>query len=190
MNIKRISRKLFYHNLVFNFYLDHIRDDLGQDVREYFVMQPKNIRDDMGGGVAVLPVIDGKIGLINIYRPAINASQWEIPHGFVEPDESDNQAAARELEEETGLIAPLENYSSLGFVTPDAGVIAAHVHLFSLESHTARNESVYELGIEQFKFFEISEIRRMIECSEIRDGFTIAAIFKFLSTKGLVRWDL
>jgi len=81
-------------------------------------------------GVAILPIIqDRYVGMVRIYRPAIRAYSWEIPHGFVEAEERDHQASAiRELMEETGL--KVSNVESLGYITPDAGVIAGRVHLF------------------------------------------------------------
>lgn len=190
VTIKRINRKLFYQNIVFNFYLDHIQDDAGNEIKEYFVMQPKNMKENGGGGVAILPFINNKIGLINIYRPPLNSYQWEIPHGFIESGETDQKAAARELAEETGLIVDFESCISLGFVAPDAGVIAARVHLFVVESIIETSQSTYELGLGKFVFFDISEIKRMIFNSEIQDGFTLVAIFKYLSSKGLVSWSL
>lgn len=190
MKIKRINRKLFYENTVFNFYLDHIQDDKGYEVKEYFVMQPKNMKENGGGGVAILPVINKKIGLVNMYRSPLNSYQWEIPHGFMEPDETEKKAAVRELAEETGLLVNIENCFSLGFVTPDAGVIAARVNLFVVESLIEINDSTYELGLGKFVFFDISEIKRMIHDSEIQDSFTLIAIFKYLSINSLVSWEL
>jgi 8-oxo-dGTP pyrophosphatase MutT (NUDIX family) len=190
VTIKRVNRKLFYQNIVFNFYLDHIQDDAGNEIKEYFVMQPKNMKENGGGGVAILPFINNKIGLINVYRPPLNSYQWEIPHGFIESGETDQKAAARELAEETGLIVDFESCISLGFVAPDAGVIAARVHLFVVESIIEASQSTYELGLGKFVFFDIYEIKRMIFNSEIQDGFTLVAIFKYLSNKGLVSWNL
>ena len=92
-----LNRTLFYQNMVFDFYLDHVKDEFGNEVKEYFVMQPKNIRKDLGGGVAVLPFIDSKIGLVQMYRVPLRELSWEIPHGFVDEYEDDATAAAREL---------------------------------------------------------------------------------------------
>ena len=188
--MKTLSRKLFYENIVFNFYLDHVIDDNGYEVKEYFVMQPKNIRLDLSGGVAILPIIDKKIGLIKIFRPAMKQAQWEIPHGFIELDESDEVAASRELREETGLVVDTKNIYSLGFVSPDSGVIAAKVKLFAVEIGSLKNEITYELGLEKFSFFDIFEVKEMIRSSEIHDSFTISAMFKFLLLKNKIKWEI
>jgi 8-oxo-dGTP pyrophosphatase MutT (NUDIX family) len=39
---------------------------------------------------------------------------WDIPKGLADPGEAHDAAAARELEEETGLVAPLEGLRPLG----------------------------------------------------------------------------
>lgn len=53
--------------------------------------------------VAILPIVDGWVGLIRIYRPAIRTYTWEISHGFVDEEESDHSSALRELLEKTEL---------------------------------------------------------------------------------------
>ncbi len=74
------------------------------------------------GAVAVLAVTpDNKIILVKQYRKAIEALSYEIPAGKLELGEAgqEKQAAARELEEETGYAGQLELlyefYSAIGF---------------------------------------------------------------------------
>jgi ADP-ribose pyrophosphatase len=55
--------------------------------------------------VVLLPVQeDGRVILIRQYRPAVLKELWELPAGGVEPGETPEQAAARECEEEIGLV--------------------------------------------------------------------------------------
>lgn len=61
---------------------------------------------DFSRSVAVLPVLDdGRIVLIEQYRPSVDRPVIEIPAGRVERGETLEAAAARELEEETGYRA-------------------------------------------------------------------------------------
>lgn len=182
MSIKIISRKLFYQNLVFNFFLDHVVDD-SYEVKEYFVMQPKNTRMNLGGGVAIMPVINSEIGLVQHYRIPLRDISWEIPHGFVDNDEDDITAATRELREETGINVYAGDLISLGYITPDAGVIGARVHLFAAETGNLSKIRDHEIGLGQFTFFSIENVGKMIASSEIQDSFTIAAYFKYLQLK-------
>lgn len=64
-----------------------------------------------GGGVVTIPfsVVDGKlmVGLVQQGRPLQSAGKvWNVPRGFMDPDEKNFQAAVRELEEELGWLSP------------------------------------------------------------------------------------
>jgi len=56
--------------------------------------------------INVIPILhDGRIVLIRQWRHGISAPTLEIPGGMVDPDENADEAAARELLEETGYTA-------------------------------------------------------------------------------------
>lgn len=57
------------------------------------------------GGVGVVAVRGDRVCLVRQYRVALGRVTLEIPAGRLEPDEEPAQAAARELAEETGLVA-------------------------------------------------------------------------------------
>ncbi len=73
--------------------------------------------------VAMIPVLDdGKLVLVRQYRAAVTRSMLEVPAGGIDPGESPEEAARREMIEETGYrVARLERiygfYSSPGFCT-------------------------------------------------------------------------
>lgn len=56
-------------------------------------------------GVAVVPVRNGKVVLVEQYRYAELSTSIEVPQGFGEPGSTPLEDAARELWEETGLKA-------------------------------------------------------------------------------------
>lgn len=57
------------------------------------------------GGSGVYAVRDGRICLVRQYRVALGRMTLEIPAGKLEPGEDPAACAARELAEETGLVA-------------------------------------------------------------------------------------
>jgi ADP-ribose pyrophosphatase len=132
--LRVISRSLVCENTKFHIYFDHVVDSVDHsEVLNYLVVAPKLATANLVTGVAILPIIKGHIGLIKIYRPAIRSFSWEIPHGFVEEGESEKISASRELLEEAGLFCKPEDFTSLGQITPDAGVLAARIHLYYVE---------------------------------------------------------
>lgn len=169
------NRRLMCENSKFFIYFDHVIDKAGFEVRDYLVVAPRNTGENLVSGVAVLPVVDGNVGLVRIYRPALQAYSWEIPHGFVDEGEDNKSSAARELLEETGLAADPACISSLGFITPDSGVMAARVELFVARAGQMKERRKGELGIREFLFFPFNVFERMILDSEVQDTFTLAA---------------
>jgi 8-oxo-dGTP diphosphatase len=59
------------------------------------------------GGVVVRHRDDGVVELLLVHRPAYD--DWSFPKGKCEDGESEEEAAVREVEEETGLHCRLEN---------------------------------------------------------------------------------
>jgi hypothetical protein len=119
------ARRLACEKSKFFVYFDHVVDPAGCEVKNYLEVFPKHTGQNLVTEVATLPVVDGRIGLIRIYRPAIRDYSWEIPHGFVEEGKIDPSSALRELLEETGLNVAQEDFSSMGCITPDTRVMAA-----------------------------------------------------------------
>lgn len=174
-----VNRRLACENSKFFVYFDHVIDKAGSEVRDYLVVTPKNAGKNLVTGVAILPVVDGQVGLIRIYRPALRAYSWEIPHGFVDEGEAEETSALRELLEETGLVTDPNCFFSLGFITPDSGVLAARVHLYVAKAGYTTNQREHELGLREFRFFHFQELENMIERSEVQDTFTLAAWCKY-----------
>jgi len=179
LSIKVVNRRLACENTKFFVYLDHVIDKTGSEVSDYLVVAPKSTGKNLVAGIAILPIIDGQVGLVRIYRPALRAYVWEIPHGFVNEGEDEETSALRELLEETGLVVSPNGISSLGFITPDSGVIAARGHLYVVEAGYLTSQREHELGLGEFRFFPLREFEEMIERSEIQDSFTLAAWCKY-----------
>lgn len=95
------------------------------------VAKDKNKTD----AVMIVPVdqINDKIYLVKQFRPAVNDYIIEFPAGLVDPGETEEQTVARELYEETGLIAEMisltvpSSYTSVGMTDEKVAVYTAIV---------------------------------------------------------------
>lgn len=71
--------------------------------------------------VCVLALQDGQVLGVKQSRPAIGQTTWEVPAGLIDEGETPEEAAARELGEETGFGGTLtlltQAYTSPGFST-------------------------------------------------------------------------
>jgi 8-oxo-dGTP diphosphatase len=58
------------------------------------------------GGIVVRRLEHGRVEVALVHRPAYD--DWSFPKGKTAPEESDLEAALREVEEETGLVCAVE----------------------------------------------------------------------------------
>lgn len=174
------KRTLACENSRFSVFLDELAGHGWPSVQDYLVVAPKQVTDNLVTGVAVLPIVDGKIGLLRIYRHAIQSYLWEIPRGFVDPGESDRTSALRELEEETGLACADADLESLGLVAPEPGILAGRAHLFvARRCRTIKPFSGEEFGHREFRLFELEQVLDLYALSEIQDSTTLSAYFLY-----------
>lgn len=176
------KRRLALENARFFVYADELMSHNQLLVRDYLVVAPKMVNPNLVTGVAVLPVCEEKFGLLQVYRHPMGADSWEVPRGFVDDGEADAVSALRELEEETGLSCDPARAFSLGVIAPDAGVLAARLHLFvATDCVRTRPYDPTELGHREFRLFEAAEVEEMIRHSVIQDTSTLVAYFKYVS---------
>jgi ADP-ribose pyrophosphatase len=132
------------------------------------------------GSVVIVPVTDtNEIVLARQYRHAIGRYTWEVPAGSLEPGEDPRVAAARECQEEIGMIA--ERVEPLGSFFPTPGYCDEEMHFFLLTGLRAPREGDAaalpddDEDIEP-RSFSPAEIRGMIARGEIVDLKTVAGV--------------
>lgn len=139
----------------------------GEAIRRDMILHP--------GAVVILPVIDrDHICLLRNERFVIGETLWEVPAGTLEPGEPIEQAAARELVEETGYTA--RRWRKLGHYWPSPGVMDEKMHLFVAEDltpGTARPEADENL---EPKTVTWTDALRMATDGTIHDLKTVTAI--------------
>src|SRR5829696_6517595 len=92
-----IARTTVHKGRIFQLEIDVVTLPTGHTVDMEIVRHP--------GSVVLLPIPEpGKIVLIRQYRYTIDRWIWELPAGSLKPGEDPAAAAARECEEEIGLV--------------------------------------------------------------------------------------
>jgi len=128
-----------------------------------------------GEVVAIVPLDeDGRVVLVRQYRLPARQSLLEVPAGGVERGESVEEAAQRELQEETSYRA--SHLRRLGgfFVSP--GYCTEFIHVFlatGLSQGPTGADPDEHIVVERLL---LSEALRLVETGEIRDGKTIIGL--------------
>jgi 8-oxo-dGTP pyrophosphatase MutT (NUDIX family) len=125
--------------------------------------------------IGVLPVDEqGGVWLVGQYRYPLGRYSWEIPEGGCFEKESPEDAACRELKEETGLIAGrLERIGESHLsnaVTDELGII---FRATELEQGTSEPESCERLEVRRVEW---SEAWRLLRAGEITDSISVIAL--------------
>ncbi|MBX7067549.1 MAG: NUDIX hydrolase [Parachlamydiales bacterium] len=147
----------------------------------------KNQLHSPHAGVAVLPIMpDGKIALNLNYRHATRSWELEIPRGMIKMGETGEQAALREMKEETGLTPSSIEY--LGEMAPDSGTIGTIVPIYiAYGSQEGLSNIEYSEAIAGNLAYPIEEIQKgfsqgylMVNGEKIpmRDPFLAFALLK------------
>lgn len=132
------------------------------------------------GASAVIPFLDDptaadpRVALIRQFRHAADGFIWEIPAGRLDPGESAEDCAHRELQEETGYTAAQLGRLATIYTTP--GFTDERIHLFAATGLTAGGHAR-----EQDEFVEVhvlpwSAVLSMVQRGEIVDGKTLVAL--------------
>jgi ADP-ribose pyrophosphatase len=161
-----LASEEIYRGRVFEVALDTVRE--GEAVYKREVVRH-------AGGAGVVAVFDdGTVALVRQYRHPAAGYVLEIPAGRLEAGERPVESAARELEEELGVVAARMEQLSEFFTTPGFCAEKLWVFLATGLTETAQN-------LEADEFIEIVRLpfRRaleMIASREIEDAKTIIGL--------------
>ena len=170
-HIKRINRELKYSGTMIEIYSDTIIVPNGNVVHWDFVKH--------NGAAAVVPITDdGKVVMVRQFRNALDRETLEIPAGGLDSlDEPTLDAAARELEEETGyksndLVFLITVATTVAFCNEKIDIYLAR-NLIQSKQHLDEDEFV------EVEEYTVDELVDMIYAGKINDAKTIAAILAY-----------
>jgi ADP-ribose diphosphatase len=167
----RESRTVVYQGRIFSLEVDRVRLPSGHTVDMEIVRHP--------GSVVLLPMPSpGEVILIRQYRYSIDRWIWELPAGSLKPQENPDVAAARECEEEIGLV-PGKIERLRGFF-PTPGFCDEEMIFYRCSDlrPPAADSSVRKDEDEDLepRTCTIAEARAMIEAGEIVDLKTVVGL--------------
>ena len=171
MNIKEktIASKNIYEGKIIKVTLDTVICPNGNEAQREIVRHP--------GGVAVVPIDEnGFVYMIEQYRIPYDEIILEVPAGKLDKGENPDIAAARELKEETGLLA--ENLVFMGSFYPTVGFCDENLRMYLATGLTQGEDNPDEDEFVITRKIHIDELISMIMENKISDGKTIAALFK------------
>jgi ADP-ribose pyrophosphatase len=137
----------------------------------YSVVRPHRV------AVGVLPIDDdGCVHLVGQWRFPLKRYSWEMPEGGADPGEAPRACAARELKEETGLVAgalmPILEMDMSNSFTDEIAVVFLATGLHSGE---AKPDPTEVLKRRRAPFLEVLD---KVSSGYIRDSLTVAAVLR------------
>ena len=117
--------------------------------------------------------MSGLIPVVHQFRPAVEEYTLELPAGLVEPGETPEECACRELREETGLIALATRY--LGAYYPDTGRLSNAMHLVAIDAEDPRTDGAITRELE-VSFLTLDQIKQQIRAGAFRSMPQIGAL--------------
>jgi ADP-ribose pyrophosphatase len=108
---------------------------------------------------------EGRILLVRQHRPAVGRDVIELPSGHVDSGETPEQAARRELLEETGMVA--NDMELLGVLAPDVGRLTNRMWCYFAADvspavgETSVEEGITALDVSEHDLFEMAADGRL-----------------------------
>ncbi len=153
--------------------------------REFTVPGHGSVRRELvvhPGAVLILPVRqDGQVVLIRNYRFSVSRELLELPAGTIDPGETPEACAPRELEEETGYVAARIELLCRFYTSPGFCDELMHCYVATgLRETKARPEATEQI---QVAVMPLEDAYRACLDGRIEDGKTLAALL-YYRTRG------
>jgi 8-oxo-dGTP pyrophosphatase MutT (NUDIX family) len=157
---------------------DHVQNPRNQAEMKAVVLETPDWVDV----IAVTP--ESKIVFIDQYRFGAGSITTEIPAGALNPGESPQEAAIRELEEETGYVASQWEY--LGWVQPNPAFQDNRCHQFLAKNAKRTGSPKLDRGESiAVRELAIEDIVREVKEGKIRNTLALLALSRVCNIWGL-----
>ena len=166
---KKINSRQVFDGVVVKLYVDDIELPNGKKSVREIIRHP--------GAVCVIPVTDeGEVIMVRQFRYAFNKVLLEVPAGKLEPNEDPLDAALRELEEESGVMARCVEH--IGEIYTTVALIDEKIHVYLATGLTFKNAHPDEDEFLEVEKIPLKTLVDMVMNGEIKDSKTQIAILK------------
>jgi ADP-ribose pyrophosphatase len=129
------------------------------------------------GAVVILPILDdGRVVLVEQYRPALRETLLELPAGTLERDEDPAVCAMREIQEEIGMASG--ELVSLGQLVPAPGFCNERQHIFYARKLFESRALADEDEDIRVVIMSLSEVEGSITSGRLKDAKSIALFYR------------
>ncbi|MFH1632256.1 MAG: NUDIX hydrolase [bacterium] len=164
---KKISEEILAKSPYHEYKVVHFETPDGDPHDYYYPHYPHE-------GAMVVPVNEeGKLLLVRVYRPIIEQETITFAAGFIEPDETPEESANREMCEETGYMAKKLDYMGKFRASPGSTDERGHI-FFATDLYEKTLECEEHEETEAF-FVSVERLEEMICKGEFVDGWALSA---------------
>ena len=137
-----------------------------------------------GQQVIVLPILENvRVVMPKVFRKILGGAVWELPAGGVQKNENPEEAALRELREETGIsitdISRLIPENTL-VVSPNRLPMFPSIYSVNVSENEFDSRSMHDDEVESVDCFSINTIMAMMSSGEIVTSITLAILGRFI----------
>ncbi len=168
----RANEKVLLRTSRFSVNALELVDANGQPISREVIRHP--------GAVVLLPRLDdGRIVLIENHRHTVGETLLELPAGTIDPGETPEQTATRELTEETGYTAAKLEKLHEFYSCP--GICDELMHLYLATDLTAGEPDREATEEIENRIVRQDEIAGLIASGAVRDAKTLVGLYALLS---------
>ena len=177
---KILASQISYDGPLFQVFSEEIREPNGKQLKREIIRH--------NGSVVVLAVDSSKskkdplILIERQFRHAAGQYLYEVPAGKMDEGEKRLAAAKRELIEETGYRA--KKWSKLVRYYASPGFLGEWMQVFLAEGLTPGEAKPEDDESLELQFVPLSELLRLIDAGEIRDGKTLVSVMLYARRLG------
>ena len=171
MSAELLARTTIHKGRIIQVEIDVVKLPSGHTVDMEIVRHP--------GSVVLIPIpVPGSIILIRQYRYSIDRWIWEFPAGSLKPHEDPDRAAARECEEEIGLVP--RRLTRMRSYYPTPGFCDEEMIFYRCEDlHPPAPDSTVKQDDDENiepRTFTLAEARALVHAGDVVDLKTVAGL--------------